>query len=91
MIKPTNYDEEALNDFAVFMSKAKKLKKDELLHVLSYYYVEMKGAQKLCEAYAQENFAQEVMHKVASAMKAENLRTSIDPSNFRYILSRTEH
>ena len=90
MIKPRNYNEVQMHDFDVFMRVAKKLKKDELLHILSYYYVEMKGTQRLCESYAQENFADNVWHKVASANLAENLRISLDPSNFNYILTRKE-
>lgn len=76
--------------FDEFFKKAQELSKDELLHIMSWWYIELQGASALAASYAEENFANDPMHKVASAFKRANFDTAINPSNIDYILSRRE-
>ena len=55
----------------------RKLSQHEMIALIIAYRNELIFCEKLCRSFAEENYAQEPLHKVVCAYKASNLDTVI--------------
>lgn len=64
----------------------RQLTPHQMVTMIIAYRNALKDCQKLCKAFAQENFAQDVMHKVMCAYKEAELDTLI--TDYEYVLRK---
>lgn len=55
----------------------RKLSPHEMVSLIIAYRNELRSCESLCRSFAEENYAQDPLHKVACAYKAANLDTVI--------------
>ena len=70
-----------LNEFELLQelkNDLKNFKKDELIYLILQYKQKLQGASSLLKAFAQENFAQDVMHKIPCAMLHNNIENILN-------------
>lgn len=60
-------------DESQFQLGIRQLSPHDLVTLVSVYRNKLKGCQKLCEDFAQNNYAQDVMHKVICGYLAADI------------------
>lgn len=56
----------------------RKLSPHEMVTLITVYRNKLRDCSELCKAFAQENFAQDVMHKIVCGYKKAKLDTLIE-------------